>query len=55
MEGKHCMYVECRVQYTNPGKAGAEWSPPKTTTRPIHKIAVIVPAGYVFEDDVSDN
>jgi hypothetical protein len=44
-----------RVQYTNPGKAGAERSPPKTTTRPIHKIAVIVPAGYVFEDDVSDN
>jgi hypothetical protein len=44
-----------RVQYTNPGKAGTERSPPKTTTRPIHKIAVIVPAGYVFEDDVSDN
>ncbi len=27
------------------------WSPPKIMTRPIHKIAVIVPAGYVSEDD----
>jgi hypothetical protein len=43
-----------RVQYTNPGKSGGVRSPPKTTTRPIHKIAVIVPAGYVFKDDVSD-
>ncbi len=31
------------------------WSPLKTTTRPIHKVAVIVPAEYVFEDDVCDN
>jgi hypothetical protein len=44
-----------RGQYTNPGKAGVERSPPKTTTQPIYKIAVIVRAGYVFEDDVSDN
>jgi hypothetical protein len=44
-----------RVQYTNPGKTDEKWSPPKTTTRSIHKIAVIVPAGYVFEDDVSDS
>ena len=44
-----------RVQYTNPGKSDEKRSPPKTTTRPIHKGAVIVPAGYVFEDDVSDN
>jgi len=44
-----------RVQYTNPGKTDKTRSPPKTTTRPIHKVAVIVPAGYVFEDDVSDN
>jgi hypothetical protein len=44
-----------RVQYTNPGKTYKERSPPKTTTRPIHKVAVIVPVGYVFEDDVSDN
>jgi hypothetical protein len=39
------------IRYTNPGKGPGLWSPPKITTRPIHKIAVIVPAGYVFEDD----
>jgi hypothetical protein len=45
-----------RVQYTNPGKSGGTIrSPPKTTTRPIHKIAVMVPVGYAFEDDVCDN
>jgi hypothetical protein len=32
-----------RVQYTNPGKAGGvTQSPPKTTTQPIHKIAMMV-------------
>jgi hypothetical protein len=44
-----------RVQYTNPGKSDEKRSPPKTTTRPIHKVALIVPAEYVFEDDVCDN
>ncbi len=44
-----------RVQYTNPGKSKERRSPPKTTTRPIHKVAVVVPVGYVFEDDVCDN
>ncbi len=44
-----------RVRYTNPGKSEAGRSPPKTTTRPIHKIAVVVPAEYVFEDDTCDN
>jgi hypothetical protein len=44
-----------RVQYTNPGKSGEKQSPPKITTRPIHKVAVVVPVGYVFEDDVCDN
>jgi hypothetical protein len=44
-----------RVQYTNPGKSEEKRSPPKTTTRPIHKVAVVVPVGYVFEDDVCDN
>ncbi len=44
-----------RVRYTNPGKSEARRSPPKTTTRPIHKIAVVVPAEYVFEDDTCDN
>jgi hypothetical protein len=40
-----------RVQYTNPGKSEGKRSPPKTTTRPIHKVAVVVPVEYVFEDD----
>jgi hypothetical protein len=39
------------IRYTNPGKAPGERSPPKITTRPIHKIAVIVPVDYVFEDN----
>jgi hypothetical protein len=42
-----------RVQYTKPGKPEGKRSPPKTTTRPIHKVAVVVPA--VFEDDTCDN
>jgi hypothetical protein len=33
------------VQYTNPGKPEGKRSPPKTTTRPIQKVAVVVPAG----------
>ncbi len=44
-----------RVQYTNPGKPEGKRSPPKITTRPIHKVAVIVPAGYTFEDDTCNN
>jgi hypothetical protein len=44
-----------RVQYTNPGKLEGGRSPPKITTRPIHKVAVIVPAGYTFEDDTCNN
>jgi hypothetical protein len=39
------------VRTVNPGKTPGERSPPKITTRPIHKIAVIVPVDYVFEDD----
>ncbi len=39
----------------NPGKPEGKLSPPKTTTRPIHKVAVVVPAEYVFEDDTCDN
>jgi hypothetical protein len=34
------------IPYTNPGN-----EPGKVTTRPIHKIAVIVLVEYVFEDD----
>ncbi len=45
-----------RVQYTNPGKAGGMTrSPPKITTRPIHKIAMMVPVEYAFEDEAGDN
>jgi hypothetical protein len=44
-----------RVRYTNPGKPEGKRSPPKTTTRPIHKVAVVVPAEYAFEDDTCDN
>jgi hypothetical protein len=44
-----------RVQYTNPGKPEGRRSPPKTTTRPVHKVAVVVPVEYVFEDDTCDN
>ncbi len=54
--GKDGCVRTVRVQYTNPGKSGGTIrSPPKTTTRPIHKIAVMVPVGYTFEDDVCDN
>ncbi len=44
-----------RVRYTNPGKPEGKRSPPKTTARPIHKVAVVVPTEYVFEDDSCDN
>jgi hypothetical protein len=44
-----------RVQYTNPGKLEGGRSPPKITTRPIHKVAVIMPAGYTFKDDTCDS
>ncbi len=44
-----------KVRYTNPGKSEEKRSPPKTTTRPIHKMAVVVPVEYVFEDDTCDN
>jgi hypothetical protein len=39
------------IIYTNPGKGPGERWPPKITTRPIQKIAVIVPVDYLFEDD----
>ena len=44
-----------RVQYTNPGKLVGGRSPPKITNRPIHKVAVIVPAGYTFKDDTCNS
>jgi hypothetical protein len=34
------------IQYTNPGKKPGERSLPKVTTRPIHRITVIVLVGY---------
>jgi hypothetical protein len=44
-----------RVQYTNPGMSEEKRPPPKTTTRPIHKVAVMVPVEYAFEDDTCDS
>ncbi len=44
-----------RVQYTNPGKSEEKRAPPKTTARPIHKVAVVVPVEYVFEDYACDS
>ncbi len=49
--GEDCHVRTVNIRYTNPGKGPGERSPPKITTRPIHKIAVIVPVDYVFEDD----
>jgi hypothetical protein len=42
------------IWYTNQGKKSKERSPPKVMTRPIHKIAVIVPIRYTFEDDMGN-
>jgi hypothetical protein len=53
--GKDGCVRTVRVQYTNPGKPEGKRPPPKITTRPIHKVAVVVPAEYVFEDDTCDN
>ncbi len=39
------------IRHTNPEKTPGERPPPKITTRPNHKIAVIVPVDYVFKDD----
>ncbi len=53
--GEDGCVLTVRVQYTNPGKSEEKRSPPKIPTRPIHKVAVVVPAGYTFEDDVCDS
>ena len=37
-----------KIQYTNPGKEQGKRSPPKVTTRPIHKITMIAPAENVM-------
>jgi hypothetical protein len=39
------------VRYTNPGGDPQHRSPPKLAVRPIHKLAVIVPVDYRFEED----
>ena len=36
------------VMYTNPGRDPDSRSPPKITTRPIHKLGVVVPIDYNF-------
>ena len=39
------------VRYTNPGGSPHHRSAPKLAIRPIHKLAVIVPVDYRFEED----
>jgi hypothetical protein len=41
------------VKYTNPGGDPQHRSAPKLAVRPIHKLAVIVPVDYRFEEDVA--
>jgi hypothetical protein len=40
------------VKYTNPGGDPYNSSSPKSAVRPIHKLAVIVPVDYRFEEDL---
>ncbi len=44
------------VKYTNPGGGGDPYhrSAPKSAVRPIHKLAVIVPVDYRFEEDLAE-
>ncbi len=42
------------VKYTNPGGDPYHCSTPKSAVRPIHKLAVIVPVGYRFEEDLAE-
>ncbi|MFO0006545.1 MAG: hypothetical protein ACK559_36050, partial [bacterium] len=41
------------MRYTNPGGDPQHRSAPKLAVRPIHKLAVIVPVDYRFEEDVA--
>jgi hypothetical protein len=41
------------VRYTNPGGDPHHHSAPKLAVRPIHKLAVIVPVDYRFEEDLT--
>ena len=41
------------IRYTNPGGDPHQRSPPKLAVRPIHKLAVIVPVEYRFEEDLA--
>ena len=41
------------VRYTNPGGDPHHRSAPKLAVRPIHKLAVIVPVDYRFEEDIT--
>jgi hypothetical protein len=41
------------VRYTNPGSDPHHRSAPKLAVRPIHKLAVIVPVDYRFEEDLT--
>ena len=41
------------IRYTNPGGDPHHRSAPKLAVRPIHKLAVIVPVDYRFEEDLA--
>ncbi len=41
------------MRYTNPGGDPHHRSAPKLAVRPIHKLAVIVPVDYRFEEDLA--
>ncbi len=42
------------VRYTNPGGNPCSRSSPKSAVRPIHKLAVILPVDYQFEEDLAE-
>ncbi len=42
------------MKYTNPGGDPYHRSGPKSAVRPIHKLAVIVPVDYRFEEDLAE-
>jgi hypothetical protein len=43
------------VRYTNPGGDPHSRSPPKLAVHPIHKLVVLVPVNYCFEEDTGGN
>ncbi len=52
-EGPNGHIRTATVRYTSPGGDPHHRSAPKLAVRPIHKLAVIVPVDYRFEEDVA--